>query len=65
MEDNWKHRSEGMRCETCVAFVRKVNSEGKNTVLGRCRQNAPTMRGFPAVFDTDWCMQHKLDENKV
>lgn len=33
--------------------------------LGRCRKHAPTMNGFPAVFDTDWCGDHKLDENKI
>lgn len=31
--------------------------------LGRCRKNAPTMTGYPAVYATrDWCGQHKLDE---
>lgn len=34
-------------------------------MLGRCRRYAPTMGGWPAVFDTDWCGNHKLDENKV
>ena len=24
MPDNWKHRSEGMRCKTCMFFVPKV-----------------------------------------
>lgn len=24
---------------------------------------SPTMKGFPVVFDDDWCMEHKLDEN--
>jgi len=33
--------------------------------LGRCRRHAPTMNGYPAVFATDWCGDHKLDENKV
>jgi hypothetical protein len=23
------------------------------------------MAGFPAVFDTDWCGDHKLDETKI
>ena len=34
-------------------------------VLGRCRRHAPTMGGFPAVFEQDWCGDHKLDENKI
>jgi len=33
--------------------------------FGRCRRNAPTMNGFPAVFETDWCGNHKIDENKI
>lgn len=58
-EDPWKHRSEKMRCKTCMWFVVKAKT------LGRCRGTAPTMRGFPVVFDTDWCGQHKIDENKI
>jgi hypothetical protein len=23
------------------------------------------MSGYPAVFDTDWCGDHKIDENKL
>lgn len=33
--------------------------------LGRCRRHAPTVNGFPAVFESDWCGDHKLDENKI
>jgi hypothetical protein len=33
--------------------------------LGRCRRHCPTMTGFPAVFVTDWCGDHKLDENRL
>jgi hypothetical protein len=60
MSDNWKHRSKFMSCATCMWFVLK---EGKREGLGRCRRNAPTMGGFPAVFVTDWCGNHKIDEN--
>jgi hypothetical protein len=69
--DNWKHRSKGMKCETCMWFVEKENNqEGTNlnsypAVFGRCRRHAPTMNGYPAVFGTDWCGDHKLDENKI
>lgn len=31
-------------------------------VIGRCRRRAPTMNGFPVMFPTDWCGDHKLDE---
>ena len=77
--DNWKHRSIHMRCETCMYFVEKQkmdilrlrDSEEKceeknpSETLGRCRRNAPTMKGWPAVFETDWCGDHKLDEEKI
>lgn len=66
--DNWKHRSKGMRCGTCMFFVVKEPTgpqpatEG-DVLFGRCRKNAPTLNGWPSVFGTDWCGQHKLDEN--
>lgn len=80
--DNWKHRSAGMVCSTCIFFVPKVRlvsisaKQGEiervdtlpqttETDLGRCRRHAPTMNGFPAVFKSDWCGDHKLDENKA
>ena len=73
--DPWKHRSSGMRCATCMYFVVKVKPAGEvadtlattgdSGQLGRCRRNAPTMKGFPAVFEADWCGDHKLDENKI
>lgn len=69
MGDNWKHRSEGMKCGSCMWFVEKMVDMGKpgddGRVFGRCRRHAPTMNGFPAVFGTDWCGDHKLDENKI
>jgi hypothetical protein len=34
-------------------------------IVGRCRRHAPTMGGYPVVFTTDWCGDHRLDENKV
>lgn len=33
--------------------------------LGRCRRRAPKLGGWPAVFDSDWCGDHKIDENKL
>jgi hypothetical protein len=61
--DPWAHRSEGMRCQTCMWFVLKISPTP--TAVGRCRRHAPTMNGYPVVFDTDWCGDHKLDENKA
>ena len=67
-EDNWKHRSSGMVCATCMWFAEKVTDPpalGEAIRFGRCRRRAPTMNGYPAVFGTDWCGDHKMDENKV
>ena len=33
--------------------------------IGRCRRHAPTMTGYPVVYITDWCGDHKLGENVV
>jgi len=68
--DPWKHRSSGMKCTTCMWFAEKaldVSQAGQVPVapLGRCRRHAPTMNGYPVVFPTDWCGDHKLDETKL
>lgn len=72
--DPWKHRSDGMRCKTCMWFVGKASGGSVTelagvkkpiTHMGRCRRHAPTMNGYPVVFVNDWCGDHKLDENKV
>jgi hypothetical protein len=67
--DPWRHRSAGMRCQTCMWFVRK-EPEGligsiKATEVGRCRRHAPSMNGYPVVYMTDWCGDHRIDENKL
>jgi len=70
-DDPWKHRSKGMRCASCMWWVAKdAHGTALGTWpdagrLGRCRRHAPTMAGFPAVFETDWCGDHKLDETKL
>lgn len=64
VEDPWAHRNKMMHCVSCMWFVPKKNMNGHNLSLGRCRKNAPTMNGYPAVFEIDWCGNHKLDENK-
>lgn len=63
MKNPWKRRSEGMKCITCMWFVRKEIREGVTTKIGRCRRHAPTMNGYPVVFENDWCGDHKLNEN--
>jgi len=68
MKDNWIHRSEGMRCKTCMYFVIKESSSdtlNEKGEMGRCRRHSPTMSGFPVVFESDWCGDHKLDEEKI
>lgn len=64
--DRWAHRSQKMRCETCMWFVVKFGGKPVDRLaeLGRCRRHAPTMTGYPAVFSGDWCGDHKLDETK-
>jgi len=70
--DNWKHRSAGMACQTCMWCVKKVTPERdlqedqtRPPTVGRCRRHAPTMNGYPVVYMTDWCGDHKLDETKI
>ena len=73
--DPWKHRSNGMKCKTCMWFVPKVaethplhdnkHSDTNTYDLGRCRRHAPSMGGYPVVMVNDWCGDHKLDENKI
>jgi len=73
--DPWAHRSEGMRCKSCMWFAPKYPDgqpqyDGDRITLppantGRCRRHAPTMNGYPVVFVNDWCGDHKLNENWV
>lgn len=66
--DPWKHRSAAMRCSTCMYFVPKQPHGPRppdSKDVGRCRRHAPTMSGYPVVFRTDWCGDHKLDEEKT
>ncbi len=61
--DPWKHRSAKMVCNTCMWFVLKEADTEQR--IGRCRKHAPTLGGYPVVYDSDWCGDHKLDENRV
>jgi hypothetical protein len=58
-KDNWQHRADGMLCKTCMWFLPKANN------VGRCRRRCPSLGGYPVVFSTDWCGDHKLDEEKL
>lgn len=71
--DPWKHRTKGMKCSTCLWYVKKESTTNRELaddeegipIIGRCRRHAPTMNGYPAVFPADWCGDHKMDENKL
>lgn len=65
MADPWVHRSDGMRCKTCIWFVPKQPNARLGYDLGRCRRHAPTMGGYPVVYVNDWCGDHRIDENKI
>jgi hypothetical protein len=65
--DPWVNRSGGMRCRTCIWFVSKVTdrpTKPEVQIVGRCRRHAPTMGGYPVVYQNDWCGDHRIDENK-
>lgn len=65
--DPWVHRSAGMRCRTCIWYVPKstVAPSGPREEIGRCRRHAPTMNGYPVVYPSDWCGDHRVDENRL
>jgi hypothetical protein len=65
MDDNWAFRPQGMKCANCMFFVRKKRIDERECPLGRCRRRSPTWRGWVPVFLTDWCGEHRLDENKI
>lgn len=62
--DNWENRKKGMICDTCMYFCIK-QGDNEKIIIGRCRRHAPTMKGWPVMYPTDWCGSHKLDENKI
>ena len=70
VDDPWSHRTDGMKCLTCMWYVKKATklrgqtSEVLNEI-GRCRRHAPTMNGYPVVYFKDWCGDHKLNENAL
>jgi hypothetical protein len=63
MKDNWKDRSEHMKCRSCMWYVAKAACEWKFDGVGRCRRHAPTIGGWPVILCSDWCGDHRLNEN--
>lgn len=59
MSDNWLDQST-FACATCRLYVPKGDK------IGRCRRNAPVVgEGWPAVYPSDWCGEHKIDHKKL
>jgi hypothetical protein len=63
--DPWAGRSFKMHCKTCIHFAAKGERKEGVHNIGRCRRHAPTMQGFPVVYENDWCGDHKVDENSI
>jgi hypothetical protein len=50
----------GYCCATCRFYAPKDMALG----MGRCRRRAPTLDGFPVVYQSeDWCGDHKIGTN--
>jgi hypothetical protein len=65
VSDPWKHRSAVMKCQSCMWYMPKESTIPGLPEIGRCRKHAPTMGGFPVVYPTDWCGDHRLDETRL
>jgi len=63
--DPWEHRASCMLCRTCMFYALKKSNVAVLRNVGRCRRHAPSMNGYPVVFEHDWCGDHKLDETKL
>ena len=63
--DRWDRKT-NFGCNSCMFFVPKRHGEFSLAVDdGRCRRNAPTLKGFLVVFIDDWCGEHKLGSNPI
>lgn len=63
--DNWRYRAQTMVCKTCIWYVEKAVAVPREVKIGRCRRHAPTIGGFPVVYPSDWCGDHRMDETKL
>jgi len=55
LEDNWGNRKIGMICRTCMFYVNL-----------RYRRHAPvTNLGYPAVYESDFCGDHKMSKEQM
>jgi len=66
-KDPWMHRSSLMCCFSCMWYLEKQKDETlkSKATVGRCRRRAPTVNGYPVVFGSDWCGDHRLNENAI
>ena len=73
--DKWDRKT-NFNCASCMFFVPKWQPESyvnccgeivKNVEpqKGRCRRRAPKLGGYPVVYATDWCGEHKIGSNPV
>lgn len=58
-EDNWADKSTFV-CVTCMWYKPKEMLESTGQPIGRCRAHPPDIRGFPIVYATDYCGQHRM-----
>lgn len=56
--DQWDRKTD-FGCCSCMFYVPKIDN------TGRCRRNAPTLKGYPVVYRDDWCGEHKKGSNPV
>lgn len=67
--DLWNDRHLNRRCETCMYWLEKEPKHPRSKqydIIGRCRRNAPVVQiGYPTTYPSDWCGEHKLDEEKI
>ena len=69
--DNWKNRGDGIVCNCCMFYVPKEKPDAVmvsgyvETSIGRCRRHAPTLEGYPAVYISDWCGDHKMNTEHI
>ena len=66
--DKWDRKT-NFNCESCMFYVPKRDAAIGGVVFdtpeGCCRHNAPTMKGYPVVWNFDWCGEHKIGSNPV
>lgn len=64
--DKWDRKT-NFNCNSCMFFVPKhEHSSNPHNFEGRCRRQAPKMKGYPVVYgNKDWCGEHKIGSNPV